>query len=100
MFYRLMRRAVLTDKKGVMSKDVNRLQSHQRRETYRRTAVIGKDQKRGSVRDKTAVKGHTVDDRSHGVFTDTEVQIAPGKVSRLHRSRTLDITVVGGRKIG
>src|ERR1700730_11495134 len=77
MFHGLMRWAIFPQSDAVVRKDVDRFQTAQRPETNRRFHVIGKREEGGAKRQHTAVRGHSIHCGAHGVFSNTEGDVAP-----------------------
>ena len=71
--------AVLTYVKGVVGKDKESPQLHQRRQTNRRAHVITEDQESPAVGDESPIQRHAVDHRPHGVLAHSEVDIPSGE---------------------
>mmetsp|Transcript_37834 Transcript_37834/g.91755 ORF Transcript_37834/g.91755 Transcript_37834/m.91755 type:complete len:110 (+) Transcript_37834:626-955(+) len=99
-----MGRAILTDTDGVVGKDVrNTVQFRKRGDTTGGAEVVNEDQESGSGDLEKSVEGESVHDGSHGVFTDTEVQVLSGV--RLIETSTevasvVDVVTGGTVKIG
>src|SRR5271157_330743 len=72
----LVSRTVFTVTHGVMGKNENGRQFHQGGEADGRPRVITED-KEGRAERPQFRQRQPVDDRAHGVFTDTEVQVLP-----------------------
>ena len=80
-----MGRTVFADANRIVSENVYVRQLRERRETDRGPAVIGENQKRRSRRAENSVIGNAVHDRAHGVFANSEMNVAtcrrfPGKI--------------------
>ncbi len=74
MFHRLVGGAVLAEADRVVRPHVRDGQPHHRGEPHRGPHVVGEDQEGAAVRTGSAVQGDAVEDRSHGVLADPEVQ--------------------------
>ena len=79
---RLVRRAVLAERDGVVRPDEDRRHLHERRETHRRAHVVAEDEERAAERARLAVQHDAVHDRGHRVLADAEVQHAAVGVAR------------------
>ena len=71
--------AVLADADRVMGKHEHHRQLHEGRQADRRFHVVAEHQERRGVRTQVRQR-HAIGDRAHGVFTDTEVQVASAVV--------------------
>ena len=96
MLHGLMRGAVLAETDGVVSHDENHRQTHQRRETNRRTRVIREDQKSAAVNTETAVQRDAVHRRDHRMFAHAEENIL-SRVAGLGRDLLL---AFGASRVG
>ena len=79
---RLVRRAVLAERDGVVRPDEDRRHLHERREAHRRAHVVAEDEERAAERAGLAVQHDAVHDRGHRVLADAEVQHAAVGVAR------------------
>ena len=74
----LMGRAVFANADGIVRHDIGEGQFHERGQTHCRFAVIGEYEEGCAIRLHTAVQLHTVCNRRHCVFTNTEVHVRTG----------------------
>ena len=81
LLHRLVRRAVFADADGIVREDVDHRQFHQRAQADGRAHVVAEDQEARAVGPQLRER-HAVDDRSHGVLADAEVEIAAAVVGR------------------
>ena len=78
---RLVRRAVLAERDGVVGPDEDRRRLHERGETHRGAHVVAEDQEGAAEGAGVAVQHDAVEDRAHGVLADAEVQHAAVRVA-------------------
>merc|ERR1740115_230916 len=99
-----MGRSILTNSDGIVGKNVrNTSQLGKRGNTDGRTEVINENQESGSGDLEKSVECESVHDGSHGVFTDSEVQVlsSVGLVeTRSEVSSFVDVVTGGSVKIG
>src|SRR5262249_2541767 len=55
--------------------DVHHMQFHHRGKANRRTAIVGENEKRCSIRNKATVESHPIEDRAHRVLTNPEAKV-------------------------
>ena len=79
---RLVGRAVLAERDGVVRPDEDARDVHQRGQADRGPHVVAEDQERAAERAGGAVQHDAVDDRAHRVLADAEVQHAAVRVAR------------------
>src|SRR5215469_10219506 len=91
MLDRLMRRAVLAHADRVVSEYEHHLQFHQRRQSNRRSRIVGEAHETRAIRNEAAVQRDTVEDRAHAMLSNSEVQIAAVVVATLEVAAVLDV---------
>ena len=90
---RLMCRPIFAQRDAVVSKDVNHMQLHERRQPDRRTHVVGEDQERRAVRKRSAVRGEPIRDRAHRVLAHAKMDVPSGE-AHSSTDRTLSVCFV------
>eukprot|EP00001_Collodictyon_triciliatum_P169713 30064_3 len=99
---RLVSGAVLADT-DIVSEDVGGGKLGKRGDTDRGPHVVNEHKEGGTGRAEETVEGDTVHERSHGVLTDTEVEVLAGisLVEALAEvAAVLDVVLVGAVEIG
>src|SRR5580700_4630026 len=91
MLDRLVRGTVLADADRIVREDEDNVNAHQRREPNRRPAVVGEDEETRTERDESTVEGDPVQDRTHRMLTDAEVEIASTIVVAGEVAAVLDV---------
>ena len=81
LFDGLMSGAILANSNGVVSEHVNHRELHQGAQAQGAPHVIDEDEK-SRAEGPDFHQAHSVQDRAHGVFTDSEMEIASGIVLR------------------
>ncbi len=85
----LMGGSVFAQTDGIVGKNVDDAQLHQRRQTNRRPHIVGKDEEGAAVRDDAAVQSQTVQDGSHAIFTHAKTEVTAVKSLFLNILRAL-----------
>src|SRR5216683_4295481 len=86
-----MRRAVLAHADRIVRKDEDHLYAHQRREPDRRTAIVSEDHEARAVRNKTAVQRESIENRTHRMLANPEMEIAARVIVPLEIAALLDV---------
>src|SRR5450631_1354455 len=93
-----MRWPVFADADGVVGKDVDYGDFHDGAEAHGRFAVVAENKEGRNERAQFGER-QTVPDRAHGVFADTEMEVAPAAGLRLEIAHTIECEASLGRGI-
>src|ERR1044071_10446994 len=93
-----MRRPIFTHADGVMREYINDGNLHDRRQTHGWTRIIAEDEEARAERTDFA-NGQAVQDGTHGVLADAEMEIAPTIIVGFKVTRAIEgETGFGGRR--
>ncbi|MPM94167.1 hypothetical protein SDC9_141312 [bioreactor metagenome] len=94
-----MRWAILAKSNTVMSENKYRSDTHQSCHSNSRAHEIRKYQERAAIRNKSSVQGHTIDDFTHSMFTDTKMNISSRTIFRREEAASFDISFIRRAKV-
>ena len=92
-----MCRPILTHANGVMGKHEHHRQLHDRRQSDRRFHIVAEHQEGRGVRAQIRQR-HAIGNCAHGVFTNTEMQVAPAVVIGTESPGTVEGEIGFGRR--